>query len=192
MGLFILILIVSVVVWRVVKYFIDKKSQDNRQNSMWNLEDALKDEGFVVSKQVVDSKSKYSLLVDELGKKFALIDVNQGEYYVYNFSDLIDYNILEDGNSIISGTSGGALVGGLLFGGVGAVVGASGQRKTSKTCSSMSVVITVNDLSNPQLNISLITKEIETSCEEYEIAMDTASKFQSVLAVVKSRADKAD
>ena len=42
---------------------------------------------------------------------------------IYNYSDLLGYEILEDGNTVTKGGLGSAVVGGALFGGIGSVVG---------------------------------------------------------------------
>ena len=53
---------------------------------------------------------------------------------VYKCQDILDFELLEDGNSVIKGGLGRAVVGGALFGGVGAIVGGTtGGRKQKKT-----------------------------------------------------------
>lgn len=49
---------------------------------------------------------------------------------IYSFNDIIDYEINEDGETVSKGGLGNAVAGGLLFGGVGAIVGGvTGKKK---------------------------------------------------------------
>ncbi len=59
---------------------------------------------------------------------------------IHRFEDIIDYELLEDGDLQIKGGLGSALAGGLTFGAAGAIVGASvGKKKTTSNCFSMSI-----------------------------------------------------
>lgn len=53
---------------------------------------------------------------------------------IYKYSDIVDYELLEDGESITKGGLGRAVVGGALFGGVGAVVGGVTGHKKKYSC----------------------------------------------------------
>lgn len=52
---------------------------------------------------------------------------------IYNYSDIVDFELLEDGEFIVKGRLGRAVVGGVLFGGIGAVVGGVTGGKKSKS-----------------------------------------------------------
>lgn len=52
---------------------------------------------------------------------------------VFNFDEIIDYELIEDGETISKGGLGGAVVGGALLGGVGAAVGGVTGKKKNKT-----------------------------------------------------------
>ena len=74
---------------------------------------------------------------------------------VCSYKDINDFELKEDGETIISGKSGSALVGGALFGGVGAVVGASGKRTAKNKCTSSDLTIYINDLNEPVLTFNI-------------------------------------
>lgn len=77
---------------------------------------------------------------------------------IYKFIDLIDYEIIENNQTIYSSISskgtagiGRAVIGGILFGGVGAVVGASTAKskiatESSNIIESIKIKITINDM----------------------------------------------
>lgn len=74
----------------------------------------------------------------------------------------MDYELLEDGNTLTKGGLGRAVAGGLLFGGVGAVVGGvTGKKHGKSTCSQLQIKITVNNVSEPTEYITFISSEIK-------------------------------
>lgn len=111
--------------------------------------------------------------------KYGLID------QIYCYSDIINFELLEDGNSVASGGIGRALVGGALFGGVGAIVGGvTGKKKSKKTCLSLSVKITINNIEHPVVYIHLIEKETKTNSNVYEVAHKQAQEIVSTLQLI--------
>jgi hypothetical protein len=77
---------------------------------------------------------------------------------VYDYSDIVDFELLEDGESVSKGGLGRAVAGGVLFGGVGAIVGGvTGGKKNKAICNSMKIKITINNLNNPVVYINLIS-----------------------------------
>ena len=62
------------------------------------------------------------------------------KYSVYNLSDILEFEYIEDGTSQVKGGLGSALVGGALFGGVGAIVGgATGTKETKRIVKEMKI-----------------------------------------------------
>lgn len=66
--------------------------------------------------------------------------ITQKKYAVYNLSDILEFEYIEDGTSKVSGGLGRALVGGALFGGVGAIVGGvTGTKEEKKVITDMRI-----------------------------------------------------
>ena len=104
---------------------------------------------------------------------------------VYQYSDLLNFALVEDGNTITSGGVGSALAGGFVFGPVGAIVGGiTGKRKSVPTCHKMQVIINVNDLQKPTLYIDLLKKEVQKTSKEYNAAFRTAQELLSALEII--------
>ena len=62
---------------------------------------------------------------------------------LYTYSQIESFELLEDGFSVTKGGLGSAVAGGLLFGGVGAIVGGiTGSKKTKDVCKSMQIRVT--------------------------------------------------
>ena len=104
---------------------------------------------------------------------------------IYNYSDIRDFELLEDGTTITSGGLGGAAIGGLLFGGTGAIVGSvTAGKKENQFCSKLQIKITLNNLSNPVVYIDLIDISTRRSSSKFTEAYDSAQEILSVLQLI--------
>ncbi len=88
---------------------------------------------------------------------------------IYDYSEIISFELAEDGDVVTKGGLGRALVGGALFGGVGAIVGGvTGGKTAKKVIKNMSVKITVDRKSNPVIEIVLLNMETKTDSFIYK------------------------
>ncbi len=135
---------------------------------------------------------------DDENKKFAIpktsITGKIKDIQIYDYDSIIDYELLEDGNTKEKGGVGRAVVGGALFGGVGAVVGASTGHKHKKTCSSLQIKITLNDINRPDVYVKFITTETKKSGiiykTTYPLAQETLSIFNIISESLKQEAQQ--
>lgn len=103
---------------------------------------------------------------------------------VIRFSDVLDYELIEDNSSVIKGGAGKALVGGLLFGGVGAIVGSAGKKKSNNIVEKMQLVVRVNDLENPTIIIPIIKSSTKKSSIIYTSAFKSAQNAITSLDII--------
>ena len=94
------------------------------------------DENFTATRTIKILASGWTstrLLVDNANKKFVL---QKGKSFskAYNFSDLINYEVYENGLSKVKGTAGKALIGGAFFGLGGLIVGSSMSKNIKEKC----------------------------------------------------------
>ena len=102
-----------------------------------------------------------------------------------DFSDLLNYDLLEDDSLVTSGGVGQALVGGALFGGFGAVAGGiTGKRTQKKKIESLYIKVTLNNFASPCIMVPLITKSTKTNSKEYDTAFSLAHQILSALDVI--------
>ena len=186
--IYVILIIFAIII--VVGVAVSISNQNERGRTIVTAKDSLTQNGFTISKQVTDTENNYSLLVDDSNHNWAIINARLGTSTLYDYSDLIEYEILEDGNSVVKGRVGSAIVGGLLFGGIGAIAGATRSKKVKNTCKSMSVNIVVDNLERPRILIPLVTTETKTDSFIYKIAAEKAQEFASVLSIIKSRAEQ--
>lgn len=100
---------------------------------------------------------------------------------IYSFDELESYEIDEDGDVVTKGGLGRAVVGGLAFGGVGAIVGGvTGSKRSKSTCRKLNIYIKVKNL-HTKLPIQLITSEVKTSSLLYQNAQNQLNEITSLL-----------
>lgn len=106
---------------------------------------------------------------------------------VHNYEDLVSYEYSEDGGTVVSGGVGSAIVGGALFGIVGAVVGAAtGKKKQSEFVNSMKIKLTVNDITNPTeyIDMNPIRMRMKRSSGQYRKTLETTQEILSCLELI--------
>ncbi|WP_301955878.1 hypothetical protein [uncultured Eubacterium sp.] len=103
----------------------------------------------------------------------------------YNFDDLVSYELLADDSVVVSGGVGQALIGGLAFGGAGAVAGGiTGKRKQKKKIESLIIRVTLNDFKTPCICIPIVTKAVKVGTKDYFQATTEAQQVLSMLDVI--------
>lgn len=109
----------------------------------------------------------------------------------YSYDDIVDFELIEDGTSITKGGLGSAVVGGALFGGVGAIVGGvTGGKKARQKCTSLMVKITVNNINAPTEYIKLITSSTDKKSFVYKTAFQNAQEIISLLQLICSEREE--
>lgn len=105
---------------------------------------------------------------------------------VFCFDDLIDYELIVDKSSIKKSGLGSAVAGGLLFGGVGAIVGGAAGKKSLDAISSLKIRISTKDEMFNSLIISLLTAKTKKGSFTYNVTMDVSQKLISALDMIES------
>lgn len=164
--------------------FIQKQSETQKRINHEAKVKELRENNFEVSKYIKASK-EYDVFIDDINKKIAL-GINKRLKFI-NFSDIISFELNEDGNTLIEGKGFATAVGGLTFGLLGAMVGSAGKRKSQNTCSSLLVRIVVNDLKSPQIVIPFIKKEIMKNKSRYKSSMEKAKELVAVLKYIENQ-----
>ena len=127
------------------------------------------------------------LAIDEKRKKWAYFDegitlVNHPSHKTYSYSDIVSFELLENGSSVTKGGLGAAVVGGALFGEAGAVVGATTAAKTTTAiCQTMQIAITVKDDDTPNIYIPIVKAPISTLSKEYTQLTKNARDIMAIL-----------
>ena len=106
-------------------------------------------------------------------------------YTLFSYDQIVSFELLENGESVASGGIGRAALGGVLFGGVGAVVGAS-TRSYKSVCEELKIKVTVKDYKDPAFYIPLIAVQASKISSVYKERMKMAQNILSKLQLITS------
>ena len=142
----------------------------------------------------------YLFLMDDFFK--VLVLVGPGHHEIINYSDIIEVSYEENGSQLYTKsagrTIGGAIVGGVLMGGAGAVVGGlSGASKQNKEIKNMDIKILLRSKSRTScvLHFKDVDRVLKTKEEAdrklYETYVQNANQAKDVLSVIIDDAKQA-
>ena len=146
-------------------------------------------------KSTVNTKAvgNYLFIMDEFFK--VLVIIGESSHEIFNYTDIIEVSYEENGNQLYTKsagrTVGGAIVGGVLMGGAGAVVGGlSGASKQNKEVKSIDVKILLRSTSRSScvlhfkdIDRVLKTKE-DADRKMYETFTKNANEAKDILSVI--------
>lgn len=168
---------------------------NNQSASVWQQTSLAEIKGRIQAK-------KTELTVTHSVGGVFMLDENQGLWYaqkpgdrkgrrrgpLHSVEDIIGFELLEDNNVVMSGGGGSALAGGLVFGPVGAVVGASvGKRRFGATCTSLRIKVVLNSIDLPVDYITLLDKRTPVRSPRYKQAFNDAQQILGILKVMEQR-----
>jgi hypothetical protein len=165
----------------------------------------------IIRNGVVKRRNILGIAIDDQSKQICLIKDELLKFIKY--SDVIESEILLEGDTVTktsrSSQLGGAIVGGLLLGGLGAVVGGlSGKTITSKSLKDVSLKLLINDTSSPVhiidfMGVTLQPHNFKTTfCIEKEerkevsglpdsaTALQEAQKWHGLLSVIINQVEQ--
>ena len=126
-------------------------------------------------------KYAHCLHVDEKHKTFKI------EGQMFEYADLLDFQLLEDGQAIAIDKIGlgEAAVGGLVFGGVGAFVGAVvGTKIFAGACNSMELRVTFRNSYINTITVPFIIERTRKKSDEYKIAQKDVHSCITALTII--------
>lgn len=140
----------------------------------------------------------YVFVLDDASQTLAIIN-NNGHHRLLHYSDILKVSYAENGQTIMSRstgrTLGGAAVGGMLFGGAGAVVGGmSGNVKQQRKITSMDIRIVTRNTSKPTIILPVKLSSDAHAIENenlYNSRKEWATEIQELISLVIDKADSA-
>jgi hypothetical protein len=143
-----------------------------------------KEDNFFEDKRVITHDEMHVICVDTQNLRWSYYNSETRYSKIFNYDQLIDFELVENGDSVIQGRTGSTIVGNFLFGGVGAIAGAAGSRKIFDYCSELTIKLIINDMDNPFILINLIDTRTKKSDKEYQNAINKAIEFESLLKII--------
>lgn len=163
-----------------------KNTQEIKEHLLYREQNQETYNKFKPTKEV-----KNRIQIDEKNKLFVLLNGKTEENPdVFRFDELVDYEFIEDGEIITRGGVGSAVVGGMLFGGVGAIVGANTGKKKGKTkINDMHIRISLNNEWISQKKIVFINAETSKNGMIYNLSKSSAEQTISLLDIIIKQAE---
>lgn len=182
----IVITLVVVIICIIIQIITSNKRRDDIDGILQDIPN------FSTTHLYIGPDEKTGIAIDEENRKVCFI---QNYYGVvinpFDYKDIISSEVIEDGDTITksSRTSqiGGALVGGLALGGVGAIIGGlSGSKKTSGVAKNISLKVIVNDTSSAMHEVIFLNTEAKKDSLSYKIATEKVNEWHAKIhALIK-------
>lgn len=172
-------------------------SKDGKINKkLYELEDKLKslDINLKNSEPALKTYNNYAFITDDINEYVVIvtpIGIN-----IHRYSDIISVSYQENGTDVYNKSLGGAVVGGLLFGGIGAIVGGStAKTKQNKEVNNMSIKILLKCTSNPTLILNIYDGAVlktknKSDQERYEKLMKEVSGIKDIFSIIIDIVDR--
>lgn len=168
----------------------------NISKTICNLNEELKTLGITVSNSspALKAYNDYAFVTDDENEFIAI--VKPTSIQVLRYSDIVSISYEENGTNVYNKSLGGAVVGGLLFGGVGAIVGGNTAKATqNKEVSSMSIKILLKSTSNPTIILKIYegeTLKTKGSADRmhYEGLMKEVTGIKDIFSIIIDITDK--
>lgn len=170
-------------------------SESGKVNNVFNFINANSLPKKTGNKSSITTKEvgNYMFVMDDFFKVLVLI--GPGSHEIFNYADILEVSYEENGSQLYSKsagrTVGGAIVGGVLMGGAGAVVGGlSGASKQNKEVRNMDIKILLRSTTRTScvlhfkdIDRNLKTKD-ETDRNLYETYVKRANQAKDILSII--------
>lgn len=203
MALFFIIIIVAVILVAIVFSVEESNKQKEFASLMEEYRTRLdKIKGFTASEIIEGQCSLFLFAIDDRNDKIVYIDRDNTSCVDYN--SIISVELLEEGTvtqkKSTSRTIGGALLGGAMIGGVGAIIGGvTGSSKERKNVSSVVIKILLRDIKCSTLLILCFDAFKMTNSNElklgssksylYHKGIEQANKLKDLISVIIDKVD---
>ena len=169
-----LFVIIAVIIGAIVKEVQSKKAKKNLVEQT-STDERLKDA------KIFEGWTGYFIAIAKTGY-ISLKTPNMASHKIVHINDINGFDIIKDGLSN-SANAGSAVVGGLLFGGIGALIGGLGSSKSS--ISSLSFIFKLNDFDLPSIEIKFIESKTKTDSFFYKMTMEKMNEIAGLLSFIE-------
>jgi hypothetical protein len=190
-------------------FFLDKvikKAEDGLKKYIDELEDFTADEihlskieGF--SHAALSGKLVSAIAVDKNKKKICFVFEGSisskgkpNTAKIYSFNDIMQSEIVVDGNTLVktstTSTVGRAILGGILSGGVGAVIGGvTGKKSHNEVVNNIDLKICVNDSVNPFYKVRFLDLECKKGDVIYDDSYEKVETWHAMISIFIKEAE---
>ena len=164
-----------------ISAYKDKKAKNNALEKYINF---INTNGLNSSKKVA-FENIARIDIDTKNKLLGIYSYYENTSKIIKFNEVLDFEVFENGNSVVSSRTGSAVAGGFLFGGLGAVAGASGSRTISQNCNTLKLKIYTSNILYSVIMIDFLNKSISKSSALYEQLTEVINEVISLLKIAR-------
>jgi hypothetical protein len=171
----------------ILAYFV-MPMLEKREREMWGrlTLDMRVSHRFRPTHKFVGTNQRTGIAIDDQSKRVCLISEPYGQatLKVLPYKDMLESEVIENGVSVMKTSRGsqvgGVLLGGLVLGGVGAVIGGlSAKKTTTNKVTSVDLRVIINDTKEPVHMLRFPTRQ-------------QADHWQALISVIIRQADQED
>jgi len=134
--------------------------------------------------------------LDQSSNKLVLINFRAKNVRIINFDDILSYELIKDGEVVFKKstirTIGGAVLGGFVAGGAGAIIGGlSGDSKQTNKANKIELKIVLRDLSDPSVSFTFFDK-IADKKSLYKSISEKAEMWKDRMGIIIDQVDSAN
>lgn len=163
------------------------------QNNESAIFERFKSKGFIILKSIMipDSISKTMLAIDKTKKQIGFGYYVSGKVVtqIFNAKDVVSCEILEDKDTIIKTSNGNmmtrAIIGGVVSGGVGAVIGGVTAEKTTKQIvNNITLRILTTNVDDPVKDFVFYNGKTKKDTSIYQNAIGQATEWYGIIRAI--------
>lgn len=159
-----------------------KENVESIRNAKKEEWEARKDEAALKRQYHATKTVKNYLSVDERHQTWAPLGSKDYKNTIFRYSDLVGAEVLQNNEQVTSGSLGSVVAGGLLTGGVGAILGGVvGPKTTKEVCSSLQIKLALKSMQRPVVYIDFISTTTKKSDPLYKKAVQRVDECMAIL-----------
>jgi hypothetical protein len=185
----IIVIAVAAVGIAVLQHVVTSNKKERMESSLRTVS------GFNATQTVLGCDGSTGLAVDETRQLVCLLFSNESQSpRTISYKDILSAELFEDGSSVTKTARGsqvgGAIVGGLMLGGVGAIIGGlSGKTVTTGKVKRVELRLTINDTKAPLHDIAFMNTEGAKDGIVHTAAMQLARRWLGIADILIKAAD---
>lgn len=110
----VVVIIITVIIVTPITIFSSIKDKKNKDNALENYINFISKKG-LISCQSVALNNIAKIDIDTTKKLLGVYSYYESESIILRFEEILDFEVIENGNSVVSSRTGSAVAGGLLF-----------------------------------------------------------------------------
>ena len=174
----------------IEKRKIGSKAKTEIDSILGNMPNFSVDESYIINNNLA------FIAVDENKRKIAIggleNDTGKVNYKIISAENIMGVEITENGKGLLSSsvnknTLGMAAVGGLLFGGAGAIVGAISGSNAKSKITEISLRIAIDNIKTPYVGINFLSQVTGKGSDEHKQVLTNAEKWYGIISILLER-----